>query len=164
MIISLIVAAAKNNAIGKGNKMLWHLPEDFKYFKNTTWGMPIIMGRKTFDSIGKALPGRTNIVVTNNTDWKAKNVQTSGNILQAIELAKAANTNEIFIAGGANIYAQTFELANKIYLTRVDTELDADTFFPEINTANWELSFEKKVAADEKNIYPMSFQIWIRKS
>jgi dihydrofolate reductase len=90
-MVSLIVATSNNNAIGKDNKMLWHLPEDFKYFKNTTWGMPIIMGRKTFESIGKALPGRTNIVITNNKNWQAAGVEVAHSLEDAITLAAKTN-------------------------------------------------------------------------
>ena len=162
-MISLIVAASTNNAIGKANQMLWHLPEDFKFFKNTTWGMPIIMGRKTFDSIGKPLPGRMNIVITSNTDWKVDGVQVAANIDDAIKLAETANAKEIFITGGGEIYKQTIVIADKIYITKVNTIIDGDVYFPEIDETVWELSFEKNVKADEKNAFDMSFQTWIRK-
>ena len=162
-MISLIVAASTNNAIGKANQMLWHLPEDFKFFKNTTWGMPIIMGRKTFESIGKPLPGRMNIVITSNTDWKVDGVQVAANIDDAIKLAETANAKEIFITGGGEIYKQTIVIADKIYITKVNTIIDGDVYFPEIDETVWELSFEKNVKADDKNAFDMNFQSWVRK-
>lgn len=161
--LSLIVATSINNAIGKANAMLWHLPEDFKFFKNTTWGMPIIMGRKTFESIGKALPGRTNIIITNNKDWNAEGVITATSLDAALEIAKETNAKEIFITGGGEIYKQSMLIANKIYRTLVHTNIDGDTFFPEIDETIWKKVFEKNVVADEKNIFDMSFQTWERK-
>ena len=162
-MISLIVATSLNNAIGKANAMLWHLPEDFKFFKNTTWGMPIIMGRKTFESIGKPLPGRTNIIITSNKDWQAEGTITVANINEAIKAAETTNAKEIFITGGGEIYKQTMPMADKIYRTLVHTEIDGDTFFPEIDETIWEKVFEKNVAADEKNKFDMSFQTWEKK-
>ncbi len=162
-MISLIVATSLNNAIGKANAMLWHLPEDFKFFKNTTWGMPIIMGRKTFESIGKPLSGRTNVIITSNRDWQAEGTITVANINEAIKAAETTNAKEIFITGGGEIYKQTMPMADKIYRTLVHTEIDGDTFFPEIDESIWGKVFEKNVAADEKHKYDMSFQTWERK-
>jgi dihydrofolate reductase len=162
-MLSLIVATSINNAIGKANAMLWHLPEDFKFFKNTTWGMPIIMGRKTFESIGKPLPGRTNIIITSNKDWQADGAITALSLDQAIQFARETNAKEIFITGGGEIYKQSMPMANRIYRTLVHTEIDGDTFFPEIDETIWGKVFEKKVAAGEKNKYDMSFQTWERK-
>ncbi len=162
-MLSIIVATSINNAIGKANAMLWHLPEDFKFFKNTTWGMPIIMGRKTFESIGKPLPGRTNIIITSNKDWKADGTITANSIEAAIEFAKETNATEIFIAGGGEIYKQAMPIANKIYRTLVHTEIDGDTFFPEIEVTIWVKTFEKNVTADDKNKFDMSFQTWEKK-
>jgi dihydrofolate reductase len=162
-MISLIVATSLNNAIGKANAMLWHLPEDFKFFKNTTWGMPIIMGRKTFESIGKPLPGRTNIIITNNKDWNVEGTITATSLDEAIQFAKQTNAKEIFITGGGEIYKQAMPITNKIYRTLVHTEIDGDTFFPAIDETIWEKTFEKNVAADEKNNFDMSFQTWERK-
>jgi dihydrofolate reductase len=161
--LSLIVATSTNNAIGKDNKMLWHLPEDFKYFKNTTWGMPIIMGRKTFESIGKALPGRTNIVITNNKNWQAAGVEVAHSLEDAITLAAKTNATEIFITGGAEIYKQSMAMADKIYITKVNTHIDGDAFFPEIDESLWHCTFEKNIIADEKNAFDMSFQHWEKK-
>ena len=162
-MISLIVAASENNAIGKGNAMLWHLPEDLKFFKNTTWGMPIIMGRKTFEAVGKPLPGRTNIIVTSNKEWSAENTITTTNIDDAIKVANDTNSKEIFITGGGEIYRQTLPIAHKVYLTRVHTTIDGDAFFPEMDLNTWEIDFEKHVKSDEKNKFDMTFQTWKRK-
>ena len=162
-MISLIVAASENNAIGKGNAMLWHLPEDLKFFKNTTWGMPVIMGRKTFEAVGKPLPGRTNIIVTSNPNWQAENTITTTSIENAIKVANETNAKEIFITGGGEIYKQTLPIADKVYLTRVHTTIDGDAFFPEMDINTWEVDFEKHVKADEKNKLDMTFQTWKRK-
>ena len=162
-MISIIVAASENNAIGKSNAMLWHLPEDLKFFKNTTWGMPIIMGRKTFEAVGKPLPGRTNIIVTSNKDWSAENTITTTNIDDAIKVANDTNSKEIFITGGGEIYRQTLPIADKVYLTRVHTTIDGDAFFPEMDLNTWEIDFEKHVKSDEKNKFDMTFQTWKRK-
>jgi dihydrofolate reductase len=161
-VISLIAAAAENNAIGKANAMLWHLPEDLKFFKNTTWGMPVIMGRKTFEAVGKPLPGRTNIVITKNKEWSHAGTVVTDSIADAIHLAKATNAKEIFITGGAEIYKQTINMADKIYLTRIHTDIEGDAFFPEFDKTVWELVFEKHVKADEKNMFDMTFETWRR--
>ena len=162
-IITLIVAASNNNAIGKQNNMPWHLPEDLKFFKNTTWGMPVIMGRKTFESVGKPLPGRTNIIITSNKNWKAENTISTSSIDEAIKVATETNAKEIFITGGGEIYKQTLAFADKVYLTRVDTTIDGDAFFPEMDLEIWEIIFEKQVKADDKNKFDMTFQTWKKK-
>ena len=162
-MISLIVAAAENNAIGKANAMLWHLPEDLKFFKNTTWGMPVIMGRKTFEAVGKPLPGRTNIIVTGNKNWSAENTTIASSIEEAIKAGNETNAKEIFIAGGGEIYKQTLPMADRVYLTRVHTTIDGDAFFPDIDVNTWQIVFEKHVKADEKNKFDMTFQTWERK-
>lgn len=162
-MVSLIVAASENNAIGKGNAMLWHLPEDLKFFKNITWGMPVIMGRKTFEAVGKPLPGRTNIIITSNKNWSAENTVTTTNIEEAIKTAYETNAKEIFITGGGEIYKQTLPMADKVYLTRVHTTIVGDAFFPEMDVDMWKVDFEKYVKADEKNKFDMTFQTWKRK-
>src|SRR5215467_2746375 len=142
MILSLIVAASTNNAIGKDNRLLWKLPNDMKYFKNTTWAMPIIMGRKTFESLdNQVLPGRFNIVVTRQNDWNSGNkvVQVARNLEKAIELAKQTDCKESFIIGGGELFKESIGMANKIYLTRVHVVVDGDAFFPEIDKDTWEL-------------------------
>lgn len=164
MSIALIVAAATNHAIGKDGQLLWHLPKDLKFFKNTTWGMVVIMGRKTFEAVNKPLPGRTNIVVTSNADWQAPDTQTASSLQAALEQAKATNCKEIFIIGGGEIYRQSIDLADTIYLTRVHAELEGDTFFPVIEETNWQLVDNEDFAADEKHAYPFSIQVWKRKT
>lgn len=163
MTISLVVAAAENNAIGKNNQLLWHLPNDLKFFKNTTWGMVVIMGRKTFESVNKPLPGRFNIVITRQADWKAEGVTVAADLNDALKKAKETNCNEVFVIGGGEIYQQSMQIADKIYITRVDAILDADTFFPEIDEAKWQLSHNQDFAADEKHSFAYSFQTWERK-
>src|SRR5580692_7575007 len=112
MIISLIAAASTNNVIGKENKLVWHLPNDMKFFKNTTWGMPVIMGRRTYDSFKKNLSGRHNIVITNQQDWKADGVILASGIEDAIAKAKETNCKEIFVIGGGQVYKQSIDIAN----------------------------------------------------
>jgi dihydrofolate reductase len=162
VFISLVVAAATNNAIGKDGTMPWHLPNDLKHFKNVTWGMPIIMGRKTFDSLGKALPGRKNIVITRQKDWKAENAVAVKSIEDALFVAGETDAKEAMIIGGGEIYKLVFPKAARIYLTRVEAEPEADTFFPVINGDEWHLMSQKNFEADEKNAFNYSFQIWER--
>jgi dihydrofolate reductase len=163
MTISLLVAAAENNAIGKDNKLLWNLPNDMKFFKNTTWGMTIVMGRKTFESFGKQLPGRTNIVITRNKDWKAEDAIAVANLDEALVEAKKTNCKEIFIIGGGEIYKQSMDVANKIYITRVHASFDADTFFPAIDGNKWKLTSNENFPVDERHAYAYSFQVWEKK-
>ena len=163
MTISLIVAAAENNAIGKNNQLLWHLPNDLKFFKNTTWGMPVIMGRKTFEAVNKPLPGRFNIVITRQPDWKAEGTIAATDLQDALQKAKATNCNEIFVIGGGEIYEQSMEIADKLYITRVHATLDGDTFFPAIDETQWQQTYLQEFAADEKHAYAYSFQTWQRK-
>jgi len=163
MTISLIVAASTNNAIGKDGKMPWHLPNDLKYFKNTTWAMPVIMGRKTFESMGKPLAGRKNIVITRQKGYKPEGAVAVQNLSDALFLANEMDVKEIFVTGGGEIYRKAWEKANRIYLTRIKMEApDADTFFPAIDPQEWKLVSRKDVEADEKNSYPHSFQVWER--
>jgi len=165
MIISLVVAASENNVIGKNNQLLWHLPKDMKFFKNVTWGMPVVMGRKTFASIGnKPLPGRPNIVITRQPGWTAEGVSVVNSVDAAAALAEQLNYKEIFIIGGGVIYMIAFDRANKIYMTRVHAELEGDTYFPVIEKNDWALTSNTDNPADEKHAYAYSFQLWERKS
>ena len=163
MTISLVVAASENNAIGKNNQLLWHLPNDLKFFKNTTWGMVVIMGRKTYESVNKPLPGRTNIVITRKPDWKAEGVVTANDLHDALKKAADTNCKEAFVIGGGEIYKWAFSIADKIYITRVHTTLEGDTFFPAINEAEWTLVSNEDFKKDEKHQYDYSFQTWERK-
>lgn len=134
VMVSIIAAMGKNRAIGKNNRLLWHIPEDLKRFKRLTQGHPVIMGRKTFESIlaslGKPLPGRTNIVVTHNAAWNYPGVISAPSIEEALARATELNSGEIFIIGGAQIYEQALPFADKLYLTLIDDEKDGDSFFP----------------------------------
>ncbi|MBY0480882.1 MAG: dihydrofolate reductase [Chitinophagaceae bacterium] len=160
MIVKLVVAASKNNAIGKNNQLLWHLPKDMRFFKNTTWAMPVIMGRKTFESLsGKALNGRLNIVLTRQENWTAENVVAVKSLDEAYAFAKSADYKEVYVIGGAEIYSQALPKADFVYLTRVDAEIEGDSFFPALG-AEWKLLSEEIFAADSKHAYPFSFQIW----
>jgi dihydrofolate reductase len=161
IIISLVVAAAQNNAIGKNNQLLWRLPNDMKFFKNVTWAMAVIMGRKTFESLSKPLKGRKNIVITKQPDWKADEVLTVKSLDDALFAAKQMDLKEVFVIGGGEIYKLALPRATRIYLTRVHTSPEgADTFFPEFNEKEWILVSNKDYAADEKHEYAYSFQVW----
>jgi dihydrofolate reductase len=167
MIISIVVAASDDNAIGKDNQLLWKLPNDMKFFKNLTWGMPILMGRKTFESIGsKALPGRLNIVLTRQADaiLHTKDIVIADNIEKAIGLASAANYKELFVIGGSDLYRQMMPTANKIYLTRVHTFYpDADSFIDQIDQNSFWLIVSENFPSDDRHAFSYSFETWERK-
>jgi len=163
MGVSLVVAAANNNAIGKEGKLLWTLPNDMKFFKNVTWGMPVVMGRKTFESLGKPLAGRKNIVITRQAGWKADGAVVVKSMDDAMFVATNTDALEIMVIGGGEIYKEFFTKANRIYITRVEAEFEeADTFFPVISAKEWHLVSQKNHEADEKNAYNYSFQVWER--
>jgi dihydrofolate reductase len=163
MVLSLLLAASENNVIGKNNQLPWHLPDDLKYFKNLTWGLPILMGRKTFDSIGKPLPGRKSIVITRDQNWRHDGVAVVHSVEDATRKAESFGAKEIFVIGGAEIFHATLPSANRIYLTRIHHEFDGDVFFPEIDTHNWECTSSRFCAADEKNAFDHTYQVWERK-
>ena len=166
MIISLIVAASENNAIGYNNQLLWHLPNDLKFFKNTTWGMPVIMGRKTYLSMaGEPLPGRYNIVITRQKDHgiHRDGVWVVGSVEEALAKAEETDCKEVFIAGGGQIYNVFLPLADKIYITRVHAVLKGDVFFPAIPARDWNKVYELDFPSDAKHAYAYSFQTWVRK-
>jgi dihydrofolate reductase len=159
MIISLIVVADEHNGIGKNNQLLCHLPADLKYFKQTTTGHHIVMGRKTYDSVGKPLPNRVNIVITRNSLLSLPGCVVVADLQQAISYAAENGETELFITGGGTIYAQAMGIANRIYLTRIHHNFEADTFFPAIEPTMWkELSSEFN-EQDEKNKYDYTFQV-----
>lgn len=162
MIISLVVAASTNNVIGDKGKLLWHLPADLKFFKNITWAMPVIMGRKTFESLGKPLPGRINIVITNQVNWKVDNIVAANSLYDAIDKASTFAAKEAFIIGGGQIYQQSLDIADNIYMTRVHTTINGDTFFPPIDLEKWNRTFQKNHSKDDKHFYDFSFEIWQR--
>jgi dihydrofolate reductase len=162
-MISLIVAASTNNAIGKNGKLLWHLPNDMKFFKNMTWGTPIIMGRKTFEDVNEPLNGRVNIVITRNADWKAPGTIAVSNLADAVKEAEKTNCKEIFIIGGGEIFKESMDIAGRIYITRVHATLDGDAYFPVIDDTKWDMVFNEDFAADDKHAYAYSFQTWERR-
>ena len=153
MITSLIVAMGKNRAIGKDNQMPWHLPADLKFFKATTMAKPIIMGRKTFESIGRPLPGRTNIVITRNHDWSADGVSVAYSVVRALKMAADENTEEAMIIGGAQIYTESLQYADRLYITEIDLDPEGDAFFPEIGDEWREVSREAHPAEGDKPAY-----------
>jgi len=155
MKISIIAAMAENRAIGLNNKLIWHLPADLKRFKTLTTGKSIIMGRKTWDSIGRPLPNRQNIVITRNPNFNAEGAIIAANLEQALE--SCVHETEVFIIGGGEIYGQAFEVANTLYLTLVHAEFVADTHFPEFDLTTWKLTEEIQHMPDEKNTYRCTF-------
>lgn len=147
MRLALIAAVGRNGAIGRDNQLLWHLPEDLKHFKRTTMGCPVVMGRRTFDSIARALPGRRNIVVTRNPAWSHEGVETAASLEAA--LARVRDAERVFVIGGGQLYAQALPLADELVLTEVDASPQADTFFPAWDrTAFIETSRERHAAGD----------------
>lgn len=163
-MISFIVAASENNVIGKEGKLPWHLPADMKYFKNTTWALPVLMGRKTFESFSKALQGRTNIVITRQKNYSAENMMVAGNVKEAIEKAATLKTEEIFVIGGGEIYKQAWDMAGRLYITRVHTVIDGDAFFPALNKETWQLISKKDFGKDDKHVFDYSFEVWEREN
>lgn len=164
MIISLVVAATENNAIGKNNQLMWHLPNDMAFFKNTTWGMPVIMGRKTFESLKKPLKGRTNIIITRNEMDNIGDVEIANNFQKALSVAEETEAKEVFVIGGGEIFNMTIDQADIIYMTRVHTEMEGDVFFPEIDPGQWQLKQSTHFEKDNRHAYPYSFEKWERKA
>lgn len=167
MIVALIAAAAKNGVIGRDNELPWHLPQDLKYFKTVTLGKPVIMGRKTFDSIGRALPGRQNIVVTRQADWQPPSgVARAGSVAEALQIARLGLSakddveQEIMVMGGGEIYRQSLSLAHRVYLTRIDIDVHGDAYFPDLPSEHWRLVSE--TAGDRDAPIPHSFCIYER--
>lgn len=155
-MITTIVAKAENNIIGNNNELIWHLPNDLKRFKALTSGHPIIMGRKTFESIGRVLPNRANIVITRNSDWSFEGVLVVNSFQKAIEKAKEIDEN-IFIIGGGKIYEQALDISDVLEVTEVHHPFDGDTKFPEISSNEWVETAREKFFKDEKHLYEYSF-------
>ncbi|WP_304067277.1 dihydrofolate reductase [Pedobacter glucosidilyticus] len=155
--ISLIVAIDQHHAIGKDNQLLWHLPNDLKFFKKTTSGHSIIMGRKTYDSIGKPLPNRRNIVITRQTDLHIEGAEVFSSLTEALKHTK--DENEVFIIGGAEIYKQSLPLAHKIYLTLVHHIFEADTYLNDLKLEDWKVVSREDFSRDDKHAYDYSFLI-----
>ena len=164
MIISAIVATDINNVIGKDNDIPWRLPADLKYFKRRTLNHHIIMGRKTFESIGRPLPKRTNIIVTRNPFYIASNCLVTSSIQEALQIAKDNGEEEVFIIGGGEIYRQSIAFCNRVYLTYVDTIIEnGEVFFPELPTEEWEEVSSETHQPDEKNEFTYTFKVLERR-
>jgi len=160
MKISCIVAVAENNVIGKDNDIPWYLPADLKYFKKVTSGHHILMGRKCYNSIGRPLPNRTNLIITRDPYFITSNCVVCHSIEEGITAAKENGESELFIIGGGTIYEQTIDLWDRLYLTEVDLKVDGDIFFPEINTSQWNLISSEQHEPDEKNHYRHTFKVF----
>ncbi|MGN7866774.1 dihydrofolate reductase [Chryseobacterium sp. 22458] len=158
---TIVVAMGEKNEIGFENQLLWHLPKDLKHFKDLTSGHPVIMGRKTYESIGKPLPNRTNIVVSRKKDWFEEGILIVGSLKEAMKFAKKID-EEVFIIGGGNIYEQTMDIVDKLEVTLVKADLEADTFFPKIDERIWKKTNEICHEKDEKNGYDFCFQTFER--
>jgi dihydrofolate reductase len=166
MKISIIVAVGANNAIGKNNALIWHLPADMKFFKEKTTGHCIITGRKNYESIPdkfRPLTNRTNIVITRQKDYKAPGAIVTSSLEAALEKAKQTGDEEIFIIGGGDIFRQSLHLADTIYLTKIEETFDADVFFPELDLNEWKEVASVKGVQDEKNKYDYTFYTYKRK-
>lgn len=159
--LSIVVAISENNAIGKDNQLLWHLPADLKHFKEITSGHTIIMGRKTYESIGRPLPNRRNVVITRQPDLQIENIEVVNSLQEAISLCE--NEDEVFIIGGAEIYKHAISLTDRIHLTTVHQEYEADAFFPKLNADEWLEINQEYHAADEKNSVAYTFSTLERK-
>lgn len=164
--LSLVVAMAQNNVIGRNNTLPWRLPKDLKYFKNLTMGYPIVMGRKTYDSIGRPLPGRTNIVVSAQPDWAQDGVTKVSSLAEALALArsiaKQSQLNEIMLIGGASLYGQSLAFASKLYVTEVKSDVEGDALFPEFDKSEWSECKREDCESDDDNPYDYAFVVYKR--
>ena len=161
MLISAIVAISKNNVIGRDGHLPWHLSADLKRFKAITTGHSIILGRKNYDDIGRPLPNRTNYELTRNANFEAPGCTVCNSLAQAVESAQSAGESECFIIGGAAVYREAMPLVKKMYVTRVESDVDGDVFFPEWGEG-WRKVSEESFPADEKNDFPTVFEVWER--
>ena len=157
--ITIIAAMARNLAIGLNGDMPWHLPGELKHFKETTMGKPIVMGRKTWESIGRPLPGRQNIVVTRNRSYQARGCDLAGSLDQAVQIARG---EEVMVIGGGQLYQQALAVSDRMILTRVDCEPEADTWFPEWQSSEWRQVSLRSESADERNPYAYQVIEWVR--
>lgn len=159
-ILSMVVATAADNVIGKGNDMPWHLPADLAYFKKVTLGKPIIMGRKTYESIGRPLPGRRNIVISRDENYQRDGIDTVTSVEQALALVEGVA--EIMVIGGGAIYKHCLPAATRLYITHIDAEIDGDTRFPDYNDGSWKKVSSEVRPSDEKNAYQLDFCVYER--
>jgi dihydrofolate reductase len=162
MRLSLIAAVSDNGIIGRGQDLPWRLSADLKRFKSLTMGHHIVMGRKTFESIGRPLPGRTLVVVSRQPNFAAENVLVTTSLFDAIELAQHAGDSEVFVIGGGEIYRQAIDIVDRMFLTRVHASIEGDVYFPPVIFDDWQLVAEQHHDADEKNEYDTTFQIFDR--
>ncbi|MFO1424645.1 MAG: type 3 dihydrofolate reductase [Candidatus Competibacteraceae bacterium] len=158
--LALIAALARNRVIGRDNRLPWRLPADLRFFKRTTMGKPLLMGRRTWESIGRPLPGRRMIVLSRDPDYQAPGCTVARSLEEALNLAGAVP--EVMVIGGATLYPQTLSLADRLYLTRVEADVPGDTWFPEWNEGDWWLVWEEVSPADEDHPWPYRFQQWER--
>lgn len=162
-MLSLIVAIAEDGAMGIHNTLPWHLPADLRFFKQTTMGKPVIMGSRTWDSLGKKLPGRLNVVLSSRALELPEGVLLFTNLDAAISRVREEDTDEAFIIGGSKVFEEAMPQLDRMYITRVGTTVaGADTFFPEIDYSHWQLKWDDAYAADEKNPFDYTFQLWER--
>ena len=161
MITSIMVARSENRVIGKDNDLVWHMPADLKYFKETTTGHFVTMGRKTFEAVNKPLPGRTNIIITRQTDYFRENCLVVHSVEEALAIGKENGQEEMFVLGGSQIYELALEqdLADRIYLTEIKAEFEGDSYFPEIDAAKWREVKREEYEPDEKNPHPYAFVV-----
>src|SRR5262245_41471215 len=162
MRVSIIVAVAENGVIGRDGTLPWHLPDDLKRFRQLTMGHAVVMGRKTWESIGRPLPGRQMIVVTRQADYHPHGVHVAASLDDALQTARAAGDDEAFVIGGAEIYRHALPLADRLYLTRIHATVEGDTLLPNWDDGNWRLVRREHHAADPKHEYPFSFELYER--
>ena len=161
-LVTLIVAVADNGVIGRANSLPWHLPEDLKRFKRLTMGKPMIMGRKTFESIGKPLPGRLNIVVTRDTNYRREGVEVVSGMDEALEAA--AGAPEVMVIGGAELFRAFLPRAGRLHLTRVHGKIEGDVVWPALDMRQWEVIERERHEADERHAYAMTFEVWEKRT
>ncbi|MCX4044266.1 type 3 dihydrofolate reductase [Aeromonas veronii] len=163
MKISMIAAMAHDRVIGLDNQMPWHLPADLAHFKRVTLGKPVLMGRKTFESIGRPLPGRRNLVISRNPDYQAEGIEVVGSVEAALALLAGSSVEELMVIGGGHLYAEMLPSADCLYLTHIDLAVEGDTRFPAFDDGQWQRIECDSHPADEKNPCPYSFETWQRR-
>lgn len=163
MMISMIAAMAHDRVIGLDNQMPWHLPADLAHFKRVTLGKPVLMGRKTFESIGRPLPGRRNLVISRNPDYRADGVEVIDSVDAALALLAGSDVAELMVIGGGHLYGQLLPWADRLYLTRIDLAVEGDTRFPAFDENDWSCIEREPHQSDEKNPHPYCFETWQRR-
>lgn len=163
MMISMIAAMAHDRVIGLDNQMPWHLPADLAHFKRVTLGKPVLMGRKTFESIGRPLPGRRNLVISRNPDYRADGVEVIDSVDAALALLAGSDVTELMVIGGGHLYGQLLPRADRLYLTRIDLAVEGDTRFPVFDEGDWSCIERESHQPDEKNPHPYRFETWQRR-